>query len=176
METKDIPSLIAEYKVGNTSSILEIITQFQPLIQKYSKKIPWLDPEDIEQELKIALIESANKIQKYDTTATCVNYFVRAIKNRFYYLYNQSVKHFSETDYSHDSNPFLQTPFPDNSYQDIDFLLSLQQTLKNSSETERYIIYSIVHNGYTDTQIAKHLGVSRQYVNRLKKKIITGNL
>ena len=72
--------------------------------------------------------------------------------------------------------PFLQAPFLDNSYQDIDFLLSLQQTLKNSSETERYIIYSIVHNGYTDTQIAKHLGVSRQYVNRLKKKIITGNL
>ena len=64
METKDIPSLIAEYKAGNTSSILEIITQFQPLIQKYSKKIPWLDPEDIDQELKIALIESAKKIQK----------------------------------------------------------------------------------------------------------------
>ena len=88
----DIGVLMKAYKDGDNNALVEIIMAFEPLIQKYVKKLHWCEREDVEQELKLAIIESARKMDCYDNSGKCVNYIARAIKNRFCYLFNKSVK------------------------------------------------------------------------------------
>ena len=62
----------------------------------------------------------------------------------------------------------------ESSYQKTDdciFMTDLESLLKKRTVLEQKIIY-MISQGYTDEEIGRFLGYTRQYINRLKKKIL----
>ena len=56
-------------------------------------------------------------------------------------------------------------------YEDIDAYIDLKKIIEPLSYIKKKIfIYLLL--GYSDREVAEKLGVSRQYINRIKKKLI----
>lgn len=63
-----ISNWISKYKEKekDEESLLNIVEKFNPLINKYAKKFPYYEYEDVCQELILSVIEAVNNIAKYD--------------------------------------------------------------------------------------------------------------
>lgn len=57
-------------------------------------------------------------------------------------------------------------------YKTIELYIDIKKILNNKSTTHKRIILYIVLYGLSDYEISKKLNISRQYVNRIKKKIL----
>lgn len=166
--------LIQEYlRTGNETYFEELLERFSPLIKSYAKKLYYLNYEDSVQELSIALYEAVSKISAPSNEYACISYISNSIFNKFTKLYRQSVKA-----QSIQTNSIPWEDIANNIYshhkeiENCIALTDLRMLLKTKSRTERIISYLLLL-GYSDKEIAKILGYTRQYVNRIKKKIIT---
>lgn len=56
-------------------------------------------------------------------------------------------------------------------YKDVEIYIDIQQFCKQFNERQQAIIKGIMMCGYGDTELAQRLGVTRQYINRVKKKL-----
>lgn len=54
----------------------------------------------------------------------------------------------------------------------IELYIDLKNILKYKNDKQKCIIDYIVSHGLSDREIASNLGVSRQFVNKIKKKIL----
>lgn len=167
-----ITSLIRGYlDTGNEDYFEKLLQRFSPLINAYARKLYYLEYEDILQELSIALYEAVRKITVTDDEYACISYIKKSVVNKFTKLYHESVEiqriqansvsleSTDNRDYRHDYET-------DNCISKVD----LENTLKDKAPIERKILYLLMR-GYSDQEIAVELGYTRQYVNRLKKRI-----
>lgn len=170
-QNNSISALIQKYKQENDSdTLLEIINRMIPLINKYARGLYYSEYEDVHQELILALIESVNKIKKYDIEEKCLSYLVRGVKNKFMELYRKE-RSIKEEQLSYE---ILELPQISNTFQDADFYMDIKQLLsEEKSTTKRKIIELIAYENATDSEIAFKLHISRQYVNRYKKEIVS---
>lgn len=167
MEYKHISEWITDYKNEEPDALEQLWKQMLPLM--YAGKTHFMEYDDACQEYSIALIEAINKIQTYDTDGQCLKYIVTCIKNRFCFLY----KHYC----SGVANEIFDDIVIDdsntaNTYDDVIFSTDIMDFIgKLPSETKRSIASLSIIQQKSDAEIAFQLGLSRQYINRIKREI-----
>lgn len=172
MENKHVSEMISNYKKGDMTVLEQLWVQLLPLIKKHAGKTYFMEYDDAYQEYSLTLFEAINKIQSYDTDGQCLKYIATCMKNKFCYLY----KNYCSIIANETTNDtiLIKTEELDliDSYNDIVFWTDINEfIMKLSSETKQTIAnLSIVHQK-SDIEIASYLGVSRQYVNKIKKEI-----
>lgn len=167
MET--ILSLIQKYKAGDAHASEEICNRMTPLIKKYASKIHCMEFEDAMQELYITLLETLPHLTPSKPEAQCLKYITTAVHNRYRslcktYLSIPITENIEDYQFSLTSLPEF-----DDGYQDIcTYIHSLPE---KGMQRKIMTLYFFQHK--TDTEIAQEVHMSRQYVNRLKKKLIS---
>lgn len=162
-------SLIQNYQSGQTAACDEILRRMSPLVKKYARKIHCIEYDDAIQELYITLIESLNYINPNQSEGKCVKYMETAVINRYYTLCKKQLS-LPETEDITDSISTLSVPSAfDDSYFDIaDYIRSPPPKSGNKHQ----ILSLYFYEDLEDKEIAERLGISRQYVNRIKKQLI----
>ena len=166
-----LKELIEKYKAGDKMAMSMIISKMTPIINKYARKLFKMEFEDMRQEMIIAVIESVMKIKKYDSEYECLRYITNGVHYRYMELIRKSItlEYCEEiTDYEklgQFSDPHFST------YSDIEFFCDLEKKCDISSNMKKKIYDYVINCNYNDNEIARDLKVSRQYVNRCKKRI-----
>ena len=65
----------------------------------------------------------------------------------------------------------LVEPLHEDLYKDVEIYTDILQFCKQFNEIQQAIIKGIVIYDYGDSELAQRLGVTRQYINRVKKKL-----
>ena len=168
MET--IISLIQKQRAGDVQAAQEICRRMSPLLKKYAARLYCMEYDDAMQELYIALLETFPYLDPAKTEAECLNYIQTAGHNRYCFLCRGCLS-VPQSESIEDSIDTLSAPSPfDESYYDI---CNYIKTLPEKG-MRRQIMSLFFFQYKTDSEIAEILHVSRQYVNRIKKQMITG--
>lgn len=162
MENYLFKKLILRFKGGDIKAFSLIYEEFKNMINSYSKKI---GNEDTNQELIMFLIESLYNLEperfKNDDGEDIKKYLAASLRNRYIALSKARVK---------DLTTLLALYEQDAIYSYSDDEILLRDMLKILSQKQREIIVYKYIYGYSDSEIAKSLGISRQAVNRLKNR------
>ena len=169
-----ISSLIQNYLYTNDEKYFnELLEKFSPLIKSYAHKLYFLEYADSVQELSIALFEAITKMKTTNDEYACISYIKKSIIHKFTKLYHESIDVQSRQSNSvsmDDSNNIGD--YSDNfKTENHIILLDLLNYLKTKTPLEQQII-ALIYQGYSDSEIGEKLGFSRQYINRIKKKIL----
>lgn len=167
----EIKSLIQEIQIDK-NAFKKLVDKMEPLINKYVKLLYKDDKEDIHSEMVLALWEAVIKMEYCEKERECVSFLCTALKNRFYELYRKSRK-------EHDNQVFVENNdiFDVSGIEDIEdlesviFNIDVELFLNKYAVTKQKIIKMIILEDISDAQIAKLFSVSRQYVNRLRRKV-----
>lgn len=164
-----INKLVEQTKQGNQEAKAQIVIRMSPLIKKYALKIHFMEYEDAEQELYISLIECIPYLDYNKDESKLLKYMEQTIIHKYYFLCkkNLSLPEMISTDMiSYE----MQGKF-DNGFEQCEWYLDLKKDIKEiykQDATRAKIVYLSIME-YTDKEIALLLGLSRQYVNRVKK-------
>ena len=79
---KNLCTLLNEAK-DDSSKMLQAINLFSPLIQKYSKKLFFIDREDAEQEMTLAFISTIHKMNYFHSPGECISFINKGLYRRF---------------------------------------------------------------------------------------------
>ena len=154
---------------GDEEAFKKLLDKFMPLIKKYSKYFGQNEAEDVRQELSLALYESVKKIRDIENEGQIINYFVKTIRHKYAFLYKNHVKRNEiEEEITDDQN----LVYEELSFDDKIFYCDLLQKMEKYSKKQKINIAEIMINDASDIEIAQKLGVSKQYINRIKKKLI----
>lgn len=168
MET--IISLIQKQRAGDVQAAQEICRRMSPLLKKYAARLYCMEYDDAMQELYIALLKTFPYLDPAKTEAECLNYIQTTVHNRYRFLCRGCLS-VPQSESIEDSIDTLSAPSPfDESYYDI---CNYIKTLPEKG-MRRQIMSLFFFQYKTDSEIAEILHVSRQYVNRIKKQMITG--
>lgn len=164
---QSISDKIAHYKSGNYEVLNEILEQMEPLVISYAKKTFSLEFEDAKQEYYIAIINACNKIKTYENDAQCLTYFQLTVKNRYYNF----CKDFFSAPTLLPINEEL--PFAGSDFDLAVIYIDLQRFIIKLADANTYMpkIFYYAYIGMSDAEIGKRLGITRQYVYLLRKKI-----
>ena len=157
---------------GNEEYFEKLLEQFSPLLKSYARKLYYLDYEDSFQELSISLFEAIRALKTADNEYACISYIKKTVIHKFTKLYYLSIdaqqKQADCISLDGNSNIVLSHgQEPEECVSRTDFI----NRLKEKTPMERNIILLIME-GYSDEEIGKKLGYTRQYINRKKKKIL----
>ena len=166
-----LSTLIQEFKGCDKEKFLLILDKMEPIIKKYVSLLYKDEKEDTYAELVLCLFESVNKIEYYQDEGQCVRFLSQAIKNRFYELYKKSRRNF-DNKVEVEEEYFDSLYCKQSEYEDIVIKEDLSKLLLKVNGKQYQIFYSMIFNEETDAEIAKKFGISRQYVNRVRKKLI----
>lgn len=159
--------LIENYKNGDKESMLDIINQFTPLIEKYNRKY---ENEDISSELIITLIKLINSldIKKFKFDGEIINYIKIAIKNKYLDIIRQNSKKNEFLFYELDTDILDYN----NSYEELISNIEYERILNTLNEKEKLIIDGLYNLQKKEVEIAQELGVSKQNIHNIKRKTL----
>jgi len=151
-------------------NLLKILECMQPMIKRYACRSHWGEKEDVEQELILAVIEAVNKMENCDNDGKGITFFGNAIKNRYLEIYRKGKRASVEGAVEWEQLD-REVGQDTKCYQNVEFLLDLEQLLQTDSYVKEKIAYYILHEQWDDQEIARRMNITRQYVNRCKKEI-----
>lgn len=170
---KSVSILISDFlNTGNEEYFEQLLEQFSPLLKAYARKLYYLDYEDSLQELSISLFEAITKMKTTDNEYACISYIKKSIIHKFTKLYHLSVEvqHKQVDCISLDYNSNMLLPQEYEAENCISYT-DLTNFLRTKTPAERNIIF-LITQGYSDEEIGRKLGCTRQYINRKKKAIL----
>lgn len=167
----DLVLWIREYQRTKDEIFLKnIIEQFEPAIRKAVFHVSESWREDARQELMIAIWMAVEKIEDCSDEGGCVKYIASTIHNRMAFIYQKFSKQYkteeSVADFW-DEVLGIETA----TYSDVEIRVDMERKIIEWSEVQKKIAEDAFFRGASDSQIAKELCISRQYVNREKKKL-----
>lgn len=164
----EIMDAVIKIKEGEKDKFLVIIRRLKPLISKYTKKLYKDEREDTESEFILALWEAIIQLKYVDNDARLMVYLNRCIYIKFLELYRSSCKiHNNEVGTEID----VEGSFIEDKYEEILQGEDIKSILKKFSGKKLIILKSILFGNLTDMQISQKYGVSRQYVNRIRRQV-----
>lgn len=168
-----ISSLIQNYLYTHDEKYFdELLEKFSPLIKSYAHKLYFLEYADSVQELSIALFEAITKMKTTTDEYACISYIKKSIIHKFTKLYHESIDAQSRQSANVNMEDSNISDYSDSSKTENHIiLLDLLNYLKTKTPLEQQIIV-LISQGYSDSEIGEKLGFSRQYINRIKKKIL----
>lgn len=147
-----------------------IMDKFDPLLKKYTKLLFKDEAEDIRSEYTLALWEAICNISYYENEGQITNYLCRAIQNKYLELYRNSKKYHNYI-VNIEEEHFSTLQYNENSYDDV-VLKNALEDIKKSYIGKKQEIFNLSYcENYSDIEIAKKLGITRQYVHRIKMLI-----
>lgn len=151
---------------SDTMVMESLIMDFFPLIRKYVKKLYFIERPDAEQEMIIAFIKAVKGMYIYNSEGEVIKY----LENALYFSYCSLCKDNIIKDKYKDLCQFnkVNSAYIEK-FQDVEFCIDIQNNIKLTMQNK--IVISKLLEGFSDTEIAETLNVSRQYINRMKKKI-----
>lgn len=164
----DICTLLKNAKLNN-EEMVNALRQFTPLINKYKKRLFFLDSDDAEQELRLAFIQAVYKLKYIRNDGECTVFIERALRNHVSALCLQNKKN-DFLIYTDDIGEYDAAPRYEGEYDDIELLYDYKIFLKNVPEIYKKI-FPLLIAGYSDAEIASMTHYSKQYINRIKKKL-----
>lgn len=163
-----ITHLIARYKEGDPNAEKELIAQMSPLIKKYAGKIHFMEYTDAMQELYLALLESLDYLNEAYSQAQCLKYMEVCVINRYHSLCRRALSAPEQKSIEEHEMEFCAAPGYDDSRLDVEaYIHSLPK-----GSLRRQIFCLFFYHDLSDAEIANRLGISRQYVNQLKRSMI----
>lgn len=160
--------LVTKAQNKNKNAIMDIICKFQPLINKYARKLSY---DDAKSELAVTLIQTVIflpiKRKQYLRDDKCiVGYINKSIINKYIYLSKIRNKiNQKETELNLDL-------CADKYYVNIDNSILIRNLLDKLPKLQKYIIIQKFFFQYSDVEIGKKLCISRQAVNRIKNRAL----
>ena len=140
---KTLTELIQNYQNGIPDSDSEILKRMEPLVKGYASRIHCMEREDSTQELT-------------------------SVENRYPSLCRSCLSEPEKDDFD-SCSVSLQAPDSfDDTYYDVTAYINSYP----SDSVQRKILSMYFYQDKSDAQIARKLKLSRQYVNRMKKKLI----
>ena len=162
----EIFTIVDESQHSNKESIMNLITMFNPIIQKYSRKLNY---DGADTDIIIFILETIPNIPIYknynmQNDGCIVNYMCNSIRHEFIYLSQKNIKITSmETE--------LNTDIVTSSYDEpLDSNLFINGLLDNLSNMQKQIIKKIFIEDVSENTISRQLNISRQAVNRAKNR------
>ena len=166
---KSLLQLIQDYRSGIKNADEEIIKRMEPLIKGYASRIHCMDRDDATQELYLTLLKTLPYLNNENfSEGKCVKYMQTAIENRYKALCRY---HLSEPE-KEDFDSCSLTLSADNSFDETLYDVTAYIQSFPAQSTEYKILSLFFYQDKTDSEIAEVLHISRQYVNRLKKKLL----
>lgn len=163
---KEFTSLVKESK-SNSITMSELLVRLKPLIKSYTKKLFFMEKEDAEQEILLAIIKAVKSIPKCENDGECLAYISNSVK----YTYTSLCKKNMRKEKYEDPYEILIEEAYFEKYEDIDAYIDFKESIEPLSNIKKNIfIYLLL--GYSDREVAEKVGVSRQYINRIKKRLI----
>lgn len=167
---ESILSLIEKSQANLPDARAQLIKRMTPLVKKYSSKIHFMEYEDALQELYITLLETIPYLNINNGEGKCLSYIKTAVVNRYYNLCKHYLAKPKSESLDNYSLSLESPPIIDDSYYDV-----ISYIHSFAPESLRFkILFKSFYEEKTDKEISLELKVSRQYVNRLKKKLIYG--
>ncbi len=161
--------LIKEFKNGDGTKFLLIVEKMEPLINKYIRLLYKDEKEDMYSEFVLYLLEAITKMDYYKEEGQCINFLKNTIRNKFYELYKKSKRHYDNVTVMNDEY-FDDMYYKQSEYEDIITREDISKFVLNAKGKQYQILYAMIYKDETDIEIAKRFDVSRQYVNRVRRK------
>ena len=156
---KTLTELIQNYQNGIPDSDSEILKRMEPLVKGYASRIHCMEREDSTQELYLSSSSSEGE---------CIRYMQTSVENRYRSLCRSCLSEPEKDDFD-SCSVSLQAPDSfDDTYYDVTAYINSYP----SDSVQRKILSMYFYQDKSDAQIARKLKLSRQYVNRMKKKLI----
>ncbi|MGN0512031.1 MAG: sigma-70 family RNA polymerase sigma factor [Lachnospiraceae bacterium] len=169
MQCWEIADCIKKAKENDEGAMNLIIERLNPLLNKYARKLFFMEREDAYQELVASLIEAVRKISQYSDDAGCINYMQRSIEHKYCYLCKQNIrKENMDKMVEQDIADSFITKDHAEKIIEREFVKSL---LNDLNKREYEIMNLSVCYELSDADVAKRLGVSRQYVGKVKHQV-----
>ena len=168
-----ICELVKSIKEDNKEQFNLILEQFNPILKRYTRLLYRDDREDVYSELTVALWEAICRISYCENDGQVINYLSTAIKNKFLELYRASCKYHTHMVEIEDSE-LLKISESRSVCEEIIIQKEMQRVLSGLNGKKKQIFEMIFVQGYSNTEVAYKLKISRQYVHRVKKEL--GNL
>ena len=148
-------------------SMENVIAKMNPLLKKYSKKAFFLDKDDAYQELILELIEAVMRIDICKTDGECLIYLKNAIYYKFVHLCRDNAQNNTYID-SYATFPNDISADVESSIYDLIIDLNAINLSLNPATKE---IFNLICAEYSDSEIASITGYTRQYINKVRRKL-----
>ncbi|MFZ2540065.1 MAG: sigma-70 family RNA polymerase sigma factor [Oscillospiraceae bacterium] len=166
---KDLYKSIQCAQQGNKNDMLELITEFRPLISKHSL---CLKGNDAKSEVTLAFIEIIHKINlsgfnRDNKNYALIYYIKKSIQNASYSL---SHKNHLIQNMNVEFDDRIKVPFVNES---INLQVEFKDMFTALTPLQKNVIVYKYYYGYSDAEIGNQMSVSRQAVNRIKIRALT---
>ena len=153
--------------IKQKEEIDQLILKMSPLAKRYATKVHFMDYEDTLQEFYVALVIAGTHLNESFTEAQCIKYLAKAVDNHYKYLCR---KHLSiDPPLNLDDHQHLETSdHIDHTMLDIYRYI---QSVTQKDQTKGKILTKSFLQDKSDAEIASELGMSKQYVNRIKRQL-----
>lgn len=166
----DFQRLVNNVRMDKESFSL-LAKKMEPLVNKYTYLLYRDEKEDMKEELTIALWEAVKNITEVQNDGQVINYFSMAVRNRFFELYRRSRKYHDNEVVDKDDSVLLNTSYREKRFDEIMIKEDIILFLNKFSGQKRKIYYSMLIGLKTDREIADRFCISRQYINRMRRKM-----
>lgn len=163
---KKLRELVKDYNNGDKNTLVEIINEFKPAINKYKKESYY---EDLDSELTLFMMNILDKISKREDILKDDDYLrfyiLKSLKNKYieinkksYNIYSSEIPSDNFLDYS--------------GYELLESDIVFYDMIKKLNIYEKDIIIKKYIHNLNESDIARELNTSRQYINRVHKKAL----
>ena len=168
-----ISDLIVQSKAGDTDATMTLINKFNPLLKKYEYKLFY---EDAYNDLLVDFIELIHTIKldhmRNRDEGSLISYISKTIydsyiKRSMYLKKNHNLVFYS--DLSDRKSEYVEA---ESATTDTYFTKELFDLNKVMTKSEIAITKMLYMQGYTVKEVASDLGITRQAVNQMKKRIL----
>ena len=164
---KTLTELIQNYQNGIPDSDSEILKRMEPLVKGYASRIHCMEREDSTQELYLTLLKTLPYLSSSSSEGECIRYMQTSVENRYRSLCRSCLTEPEKDDFD-SCSVSLQAP---DSIDDTNYDVTAYINSYPSDSVQRKILSMYFYQDKSDAQIARKLKLSRQYVNRMKKKL-----
>ena len=168
---KEIKQIILDIKGGKKDEFEVLMDMFMPLINKYAKYLYKDENDDVKAELFMALYDAIMKMKYCDNEGKSIAYIKKTLNLKYLELYHKSKQYHEHMEVTEDI--FIEKySMDENLFEEIEIYSDLEKMIEKYNKQTYEILYSILFEGLTDSQIAKKYKITRQYVNRKRHEVI----
>lgn len=174
--TNDLYKLIYESQKRDEKSLEILCQKFDPLIKKYSYYLNYEDSYDDLLEVFILIIKKIPIQQdNFKNNKYILSYIMTSIKNAYIFFSKEKQKYLNHFFLTKDNSVFEEYSYLTNSISEEKSNIFMIDMKKILSKKEYNLLTLKFIKGYSDEEIGKILGITRQAINkqlnRLKRRI-----